>query len=309
MGTTTNKLSYLTETKEKIAEKIIDLGGNITNQTTFRQYANELKTLYDNADKVSAEGSNIILENCAKGKMIIQPKGNTELLLPDEYQQGEDYQTKKNVTGNNKVKIISGKNLLSNNFEDYTIGSLYGYYKIIDNIGSHNLVMSLIDEDTSIDMSGIYFGLSRNGTDASGGVSWIMANGNENTKKIINNSFKYFSFFPDSPATFNKIFSRYKIQVEIRNDVNQTDYEPYIEPIEKELNLTGYTLMKDDYITEDCVIHHQGTTESIPEDTTLYNQVKDLYRTIIQVPTIIIETESDVDNAQLIVNASALKSS
>lgn len=309
MGTTTNKLSYLTETKEKIAEKIIDLGGNITNQTTFRQYANELKTLYDNANKVSAEGSNIILENCAKGKMIIQPKGNTELLLPDEYQQGEDYQTKKNVTGNNKVKIISGKNLLSNNFEDYTIGGLYGYYKIIDNIGPHNLVMSLIDEDTSIDMSGIYFGFSGNGANASGGIYWIMANGDEKTKKIITNSLKYFSFFPDNPATFNKIFSRYKIQVEIRNDVNQTDYEPYIEPIEKELNLTGYTLMKDDYITEDCVIHHQGTTESIPEDTTLYNQVKDLYRTIIQVPTIIIETESDVDNAQLIVNASALKSS
>lgn len=50
-------------------------------------------------------------------------------------------------------------------------------------------------------------------------------------------------------------------------------------------------------------------TETIPEDTTLYNQVKELYRTIIQVPTINIETESDEDNAQLIVNASAIKSS
>ena len=64
--------------------------------------------------------------------------------------------------------------------------------------------------------------------------------------------------------------------------------------------------MTDDYITEDCIIHHQGTTETISENTTLYNQVKALYRTIVPEQTIVIEIELEENNAPLIIAATAL---
>ena len=67
---TANKLTYLNDTKQELKQKINNLGGDITNQTTFRQYANQLQTIYDNAPKTSyAEGSNITLSNTLKGKL------------------------------------------------------------------------------------------------------------------------------------------------------------------------------------------------------------------------------------------------
>lgn len=67
---TANKLTYLNDTKGLLKQKINNLGGDITDNTTFRQYADKLQTIYDNAPKTSyAEGSNITLSNCLKGKL------------------------------------------------------------------------------------------------------------------------------------------------------------------------------------------------------------------------------------------------
>ena len=140
-----------------------------------------------------------------------------------------------------------------------------------------------------------------------------------------------------------------------------TTYEPYIEPIEKELNLGNIELAKiNDY--SDLIFKNEKTNpyydntlvenawykkgvidkinsyneESITTDyisttggldngatvyyvletltytqitnTTLINQLEDLNKIIGQGGTVIIETESEEENAQLIVNASALKS-
>ena len=48
-------------------------------------------------------------------------------------------------------------------------------------------------------------------------------------------------------------------------------------------------------------------TEIIPDTIQLYNQIKELYKTIIPNQTILVETESEEENAPLIVKASALK--
>lgn len=70
MGTIAEKGAYLNTTKSLLKQKINNLGGDITNQTTFRQYANQLQNVYDNIPKTSyAEGSNITLSNTLKGKL------------------------------------------------------------------------------------------------------------------------------------------------------------------------------------------------------------------------------------------------
>ena len=70
MGTTSEKLTYLNNTKQLLKDKINNLGGSITNETTFRQYVNQLQNVYDNLPKTDyAEGSNITLSNTLKGKL------------------------------------------------------------------------------------------------------------------------------------------------------------------------------------------------------------------------------------------------
>lgn len=70
MGTTSQKLTYLNDTKGLLKQKINNLGGDITDETTFRQYADKLQNVYDILPKTDyEEGSNITLSNTLKGKL------------------------------------------------------------------------------------------------------------------------------------------------------------------------------------------------------------------------------------------------
>ena len=70
MSDIATKLEYLNGTKQALKESINNLGGDITDETTFRQYANQLQNVYDNLPKTDyAEGSNITLSNTLKGKL------------------------------------------------------------------------------------------------------------------------------------------------------------------------------------------------------------------------------------------------
>lgn len=77
MGTTAQKLSYLQETKNQIKNKIEDLGKDITDETTFREYAGKLEEIYNDLPKISDTGTEIILTNTKKGRMTVEAKGNT----------------------------------------------------------------------------------------------------------------------------------------------------------------------------------------------------------------------------------------
>lgn len=127
---------------------------------------------------------------------------------------------------------MSGKNLLSNIFTDYiTNNGIYEYYKLIEAFNNSYLVASFTDNDTSIDMSGIFFGFTANGGNYDGGGLWIMANGSITELNRYTNVYKYFSIYPKNEETLNKIFQRFNLQIEIRNNTTPTTYEPYITPI------------------------------------------------------------------------------
>lgn len=74
---TATKLEYLNETKSLLKDSINSLGGEITSQTTFRQYATELDSIYASLPKVSGSGSNISLSPTRKGRITSQINGDT----------------------------------------------------------------------------------------------------------------------------------------------------------------------------------------------------------------------------------------
>jgi len=70
LGTTSEKLTYLNNTKQLLKDKINNLGGSIDEHTTFRQYANQLQTIYDNLPKTEyQEGTEVNLGKTIKGKL------------------------------------------------------------------------------------------------------------------------------------------------------------------------------------------------------------------------------------------------
>jgi len=92
MGTTSQKLTYLNDTKTKIRDGINAIGGSLDSDDTFRSYVDELESLYDEMPKVSDTGTNITLDNTRVGKMELTYKGNTQQdsttgkqLFQDEY--------------------------------------------------------------------------------------------------------------------------------------------------------------------------------------------------------------------------------
>lgn len=77
MASINEKLNYINETKSLIKDKLNDLGSEIENETTFREYAEKIEDLYNEWPKINDENTIINLENTKKGKMSLQLKGNT----------------------------------------------------------------------------------------------------------------------------------------------------------------------------------------------------------------------------------------
>ena len=99
----------------------------------------------------------------------------------------------------NKFEILSqNKNLFNVDELQVANGSLYGYMYLGEN---DNYTLSVTDKDTSVDISQVYFGFTKNGINAEKGYYWLCANGNLTTTNITHNNFKYFSFFPNNQET------------------------------------------------------------------------------------------------------------
>lgn len=156
----------------------------------------------------------------------------------------------------NSLKIRkTGKNILSDNRDDYN-GSIYGYIKLLNNFENNNLVLSIEDNDKSIDMTGINFGVTGNGKNWDGKGIWLLNDGKKVGNSISTNKYPFFSFYPNNQTTFNKIFKRYKIQAEISKGIVPTEFEKYksnswIFPLEP-----GQKLYEGSYLAEDG-IHHK----------------------------------------------------
>lgn len=151
---------------------------------------------------------------------------------------------------------VQNKNILPIDYNKYTTSGTYGYYKLT-NI-EEDLIISISDKDTSVSMTGIFFGFSGAGADNSSGTQWIMSNGTQISTTLSNlytssgttTKLKYFSFYPNNSTTFNKIFSRYNIQVE------KGTATPYVAHEEQNLPFTlssGQKIMEGGYLASDGI--------------------------------------------------------
>ena len=101
MGTVLEKANEIKRTKNKLKEAINNGGGQITDNTIFNDYANEIKdiyidaindgvdNLYNNFPKITEEGSKITLDT-EEAPINITLEGNTSQktsVLPEEYTQ------------------------------------------------------------------------------------------------------------------------------------------------------------------------------------------------------------------------------
>mgnify|MGYP003300742847 CR=1 FL=1 len=104
MGTTSEKLTYLNVTKQKLKQAINNIGGEVTDETTFRNYVAELENAYDRLPKTEfEEGESVTLENTLKGKLDFQDGkvgfGQASQESTNGYNLAENNLTSKTVSG------------------------------------------------------------------------------------------------------------------------------------------------------------------------------------------------------------------
>lgn len=143
MGTTAEKETYLNTTKSLLKSKINNLGGEITDNTTFRNYANQLQNVYDNYPKTSFQtGTEVTLENCNKGKIDFDEDNGKKVVGIGQTEQEtttgknlfnvvdlRDYNaTSNNATITKKINEISFVSGSSNSSGFYTSKSYWSNY-------------------------------------------------------------------------------------------------------------------------------------------------------------------------------------
>ena len=118
MGTISDKLTYLNDTKQLLKENINNLGGNLTTEP-FRQYASVLEGIYESLPKVSGIGASLSLSPSMVGKIKLNEiQGNT---LQDGTPTPSSPVPIQSVTGLQKVNVC-GKNIWC--FKDSDLYSL-----------------------------------------------------------------------------------------------------------------------------------------------------------------------------------------
>ena len=161
MGTTAEKLTYLDGTKQALKESINNLGGNIDNSTTFREYAEELDTIYSNLPKVTGENTEVTLTPTLEGKLGIVEKGNST-----QEQQGSPNLFNIN-DGLTYVGVVSGT-LNSDESISYTYDNSSGSTTANLQVYTNNLNIqasteySVIAEIMSVSGTGTFYVTNRN---------------------------------------------------------------------------------------------------------------------------------------------------
>ena len=145
------------------------------------------------------------------------------------------------------VLTTTGKNIFSPTKMAINDGALYGYYKYKDD-ESVRCTLSISDKDTSVDISGIYFGMSKLGKNADGGVVWLISNGSVAYPEALAIAYNhnFISIYPNNTETLNKLTERFNIQLE--HSEAKTTYEPFktnILSCNEEVTLRGIGDVKD----------------------------------------------------------------
>lgn len=124
---------------------------------------------------------------------------------------------------------IGSRNYFSQYLANYDTSGVYAIRLVSE---TQPITITVTDNDTSVDVSGCYFGLFKDKF-AKQGAQWFLSNGTLNTAKKTISGWPILAVYPKNQATLDKIFSRYKVMVEIGNIA--TDWVPAEEDFRHEL--------------------------------------------------------------------------
>lgn len=268
MGTTSEKLTYLNTTKEKIKDSINLTGANIGTSDTFRSYASKLKkgyidiinngidTLYSNFPKVSGIGSNLSLTPTYEAPMKLNEiQGST---LQDGTPTPNTPVEIQSVTGLQKVNVC-GKNLLDAG-QSYALPANENYSQVIGEIyleanNKYYFSYNVDNDSASNTRSTMYLQIE------TGNRIYQDARSNKN----LTAGRKVWEYTPTESATYNVGYWLHtsNVAVSISNFMistsSDTTYEPY-QSATYELNLGKNLFDKDNVNTINGYFTGSGTT-------------------------------------------------
>ena len=236
MGTIAEKLTYLNTTKTMLRDSLNKFGSNILSTDTFRSYDTKLNEIYDKLPKVTGSGSEFTLIPVQNGQ-VDDFKMNGVDLEQSETPTPDSPQEIKVVEGR-QVITDKGKNLLniSKNVNGY-------WYK--NGVLTANADWSYINDFIEVKASTQYT-ISRDSSELNESqfsIEEFDKNKNYIKQNVLwqNNTNKYTITTASNTkyviCNYRNGYAHTNLQFESGD--NRTDYEPYHEPVDYNIDLHG----------------------------------------------------------------------
>lgn len=178
-----------------------------------------------NAAAIAEQNAKNVLANAIKGHL----KG--EIVTADDVSCVEHEMSMK-VYGKNRISLL----------KECDIKDLY--YSWLVNPNNETVTLSITDKDTSVDISGIYFGFSKNGKNGDdSGAIWLIQDGRIVRTSYTTDARMFVSIFKahnEHLSAINTLNERFNIQLEFGETA--TDYTPYIDPATANVSRCGKNL-------------------------------------------------------------------
>ena len=220
MGTISEKLTYLNGTKQELKQKINNLGGDITDNTTFRQYANQLQNVYDNLPKTEyQEGTEINLGKTIKGKLDYD---NGVVGIGNTYQYSTQGYNLLPLTGTTYFEITS------NGYKNKRQEGLFSINLTLEANRTYYLKLKLISKPTAATTFNSYKNTTASGTIINELTFANIQNDNYNLNQVYTKTYTTTEITPLSIRTWgNANNDTYEFQLWLTTDNSKDTYEPY----------------------------------------------------------------------------------
>lgn len=185
-------------------------------------------------------------------------------------QQAEFDNVNNNLDGLQYSDVAGGKNIFNQSVIDKNNPDVKGIYLGYRINANNQYTISITEKDSSIDISGIFFGVTRNGYNSEDGYEWLIINGSiMNNSLTVDSSYEFISFYKDNDLVgiVEKILQKFNIQIEYGQ---ATEYEPYIPSVKMlsekttqidDLNILGWVVPEEcpikNYVDSDGVFHQR----------------------------------------------------
>lgn len=127
-------------------------------------------------------------------------------------------------------KQCGGKNIFNQSVIDKNNPDVKGAYAGYRINANNQYTISITEKNSGIDISGIFFGVTKNGYGSEDGYEWLIANGSLMRNSLtVDSSYGFISFYKENGnlvGAVENILQRFNIQIEYGEQT--TTYEPYI---------------------------------------------------------------------------------